>query len=118
MQAPTAASGFVDELQRAYELIKRNPDAASPRLEAELGMSGLRSWKLPRYPCLIVYFRHPDVVDVVDVPHTRTNYVPRCPIIWVRSDHPAGGEHRLHRRPGRPLAIPGMCVHGAAPGGR
>lgn len=75
MQAPTAASGFVDELQRAYELIKRNPDAGSPRLEAELGMSGLRSWKLPRYPYLIVYFRHPDVVDVVDVPHTRTNYV-------------------------------------------
>ena len=78
MQAPTAARGFVDELQRAYELIKRNPDAGSPRLEAELGMPGLRSWKLPRYPYLIVYFRHPDavdVVDVVDVPHTRTNYV-------------------------------------------
>ena len=75
MQAPTAARGFVDELQRAYELIKRNPDAGSPRLEAELGMPGLRSWKLPRYPYLIVYFRHPDAVDVVDVPHTRTNYV-------------------------------------------
>ena len=75
MQAPTAAKGFVDELQRAYELIKRNPDAGSPRLEAELGMPGLRSWKLPRYPYLIVYFRHPDAVDVVDVPHTRTNYV-------------------------------------------
>ncbi|WPG41453.1 type II toxin-antitoxin system RelE/ParE family toxin [Variovorax sp. EBFNA2] len=75
MQAPTAARGFVDELQRAYELIKRNPDAGSPRLEAELGMPGLRSWKLPRYPYMIVYFRHPDAVDVVDVPHTRTNYV-------------------------------------------
>ena len=75
MRVPTAARGFVDEMQRAYELIKRNPDAGSPRLEAELGMPGLRSWKLPRYPYLIVYFRHPDAVDVVDVPHTRTNYV-------------------------------------------
>lgn len=75
MQAPTAASGFVDELQRADERIKRNPDAGSPRLEAEWGMSGLRSWKLPRSPYLIFYFRHPDVVDVVDVPHTRINYV-------------------------------------------
>lgn len=75
MQAPSAAKGFVDELQRAYELIKRNPDAGSPRLEAELGMQGLRSWKLPRYPYVIVYFRHPDAVDVVDVPHTRTDYL-------------------------------------------
>ena len=33
MQAPTAARGFVDELQRAYEFIKRNPDAGSPRLD-------------------------------------------------------------------------------------
>jgi toxin ParE1/3/4 len=75
MQAPSAARGFVDELQSAYELIKRNPDAGSPRLEAELGMPGLRSWRLPKYPYLIVYFRHPDFVDVVDVPHTRTNYL-------------------------------------------
>ena len=74
MQTPSAAKGFVDELQRAYELIKRNPDAGSPRLEAELAIPGLRSWKLPRYPYLLVYFRHPDFADVVDVPHTRTNY--------------------------------------------
>jgi toxin ParE1/3/4 len=75
MQAPSAAKGFVDELQRAYELIKRNPDAGSPRLEAELGMPGLRSWRLSKFPYLIIYFRHPDYVDVVDVPHTRTDYV-------------------------------------------
>lgn len=75
MQTPSAAKGFVDELQRAYELIKRNPDAGSPRLEAELAIPSLRSWKLPRYPYLLVYFRHPDFADVVDVPHTRTDYV-------------------------------------------
>ncbi len=75
MQAPSAAKGLIDELQKAYGLIKRNPDAGSPRLEAELGMPGLRSWKLSRYPYLIVYFRHPDFVDVVDVLHTRTDYV-------------------------------------------
>jgi len=76
MQAPSAAKGLVDELQRAYQLIKRNPDAGSPRLEAELGMPGLRSWALLKYPpYLIIYFRHPDCVDVVDVPHTRTSCV-------------------------------------------
>ncbi|KPU90514.1 hypothetical protein APR50_07295 [Variovorax paradoxus] len=75
MRAPNAARGFVDELQKAYELIRRNPDAGSPRLETELGMPGLRSWGLPKYPYLIIYFRHPNLVDVVDVPHTRTNYV-------------------------------------------
>lgn len=75
MQAPSAAKGFVDELQKAYELIRRNPDAGSPRLETELGMPGLRSWRLPKYPYLVIYFRHPNFVDVVDVPHTRTNYV-------------------------------------------
>ena len=75
MQAPSAAKGFVDELQRAYELIKRHPDAGSTRLEAELGIPGLRSLGLSKYPYLIVYVRHPDFVDVVDVPHTRTNYL-------------------------------------------
>lgn len=75
MQAPSAARGFVDELQDAYALLKRNPDAGSPRLEAELDMPGLRSWALSTYPYLIIYFRRPDCVDVVDVPHTRTNYV-------------------------------------------
>lgn len=50
MQAPSAARGFVDELQNAYELIKRNPDAGWPRLEAELGMPGLRSLRPPGYP--------------------------------------------------------------------
>lgn len=72
LQAPSATKGLVDELQKADGLIKRNPDAGSPRLEAELGMPGLRSWQLSHYPCLIVYFRHPDFVGVVDAPHTRT----------------------------------------------
>jgi toxin ParE1/3/4 len=75
MQAPGAAKGFVDELQQAYETIKRNPDSGSPRLEVELGMPGVRSWALSRYPYLVIYVRHPELVDVVDVPHTRTNYV-------------------------------------------
>ena len=41
----------------------------------KLGMPGPCSWTLPKYPYLIVYFRHPDAVDVVDLPHTRTNYI-------------------------------------------
>ncbi|MET3382034.1 type II toxin-antitoxin system RelE/ParE family toxin [Variovorax paradoxus] len=78
------------------ELIKRNPDAGSPRLEVELGMPGLHSWRLSRHPYLIVYFRHPDFVDVVDVAHTRTDYVAALiRYLGAALNHPVSGEHRL-----------------------
>lgn len=49
MQAQSADKGFMYELQRAYAANKQNLDAGSTRLESELGVPGLRSWKGPRY---------------------------------------------------------------------
>ncbi|MBD9504068.1 type II toxin-antitoxin system RelE/ParE family toxin [Pseudomonas sp. BGr12] len=59
-----AAFGFIDELQRAYQLIARNPTASSSRYAHELDIPGLRSWPLKRYPHLVFFIVRTDHIDV------------------------------------------------------
>ena len=59
-----AAFGFIDELQRAYQLIARNPSTASSRYAHELNIPGLRSWPLKRYPHLVFFIERADHIDV------------------------------------------------------
>lgn len=58
------ALGFIDELQRAYQLIARNPAASSSRHAHELDIPGLRSWPLKRYPHLVFFIERADHIDV------------------------------------------------------
>ncbi len=67
--AETAALGFIDELERAYAHIARNPNAGSPRYAHELDLPGLRSWPLKRYPHLVFYVDRNDHIDVWRVLH-------------------------------------------------
>jgi len=61
----------------------RMPTSSSSAIPTQVGHVLRPSWGCracvhgdrPDTPYLIVYFRHPDFVDVVDVPHTRTNYL-------------------------------------------
>jgi toxin ParE1/3/4 len=62
--AERAALGFIDALEQAYTHIGRHPASGSTRYAHELGIPGLRSWKLKRYPHLVFYFEQPDHVDV------------------------------------------------------
>lgn len=64
-----AAAGFVDALEQAYAHIGRHPATGSPRYAHELGLPGLRSWALKRYPYLVFYVERPDHVDVWRVLH-------------------------------------------------
>ena len=69
--APTAALGFVDALERAYAHIGKHPATGSPRYAHELGIPDLRSWPLSKYPYLVFYVERADHIDVWRVLHMR-----------------------------------------------
>lgn len=63
------ALGFIDALEAAYRGISAHPAAGSPRHAHELGLPGLRSRALKRYPYLIFYVERVDHIDVWRVLH-------------------------------------------------
>jgi len=67
----TVALRFVDALERAYRAIGNHPAAGSPRYGLELGLPGLRSRALNRFPYLIFYVERADHVDVWRVLHAQ-----------------------------------------------
>lgn len=69
--AADAALGFIDALQQAYAHIGTHSATGSPRYGHELGLEGLRSWPLTRYPYLIFYRDAADHVDVWRVLHAQ-----------------------------------------------
>jgi toxin ParE1/3/4 len=66
-----AALGFVDALEQAYAHIGRQPASGSPRYGHELNLPGLRFWAVTRYPYLVFYFEHENLIDVWRVLHGR-----------------------------------------------
>lgn len=69
--AQSAALGFIDALEQAYRHISRHAATGSPRYGHELGLAGLRSWPLTRYPYLVFYIESNNHIDVWRVLHTR-----------------------------------------------
>jgi toxin ParE1/3/4 len=63
------ALGFIDALQTAYRSIADHPAAGSPRYANQLGLPGLRSRILRRYPYLVFYVERDDHIDVWRVLH-------------------------------------------------
>lgn len=63
------AERFVDALESAYQFISENPAAGSPRWAHELGLPGLRSWPLKRFPWLVLYVEEAERIDVWRVVH-------------------------------------------------
>jgi toxin ParE1/3/4 len=63
--------GFIDEVERAFGFIARNPGAGSPRYAFELDLPGLRVWRLRRYPYLVFYVETDALIDVWRVLHTQ-----------------------------------------------
>lgn len=68
-----AALGFIDALERAYSHISRYPGTGSPRYGHELGLPGLRSWPLTRYPYLLFYVEQADHIDLWRVLHGQSD---------------------------------------------
>ncbi|AZO16894.1 type II toxin-antitoxin system RelE/ParE family toxin [Mesorhizobium sp. M2A.F.Ca.ET.043.05.1.1] len=74
------ALGYVDDLQNAYKLIVSYPASGSLRFGYEVGLPGLRSLQLKRYPYLIFYFEQTDHIDVWRVLHAKTD-IP----VWLQN---------------------------------
>ena len=66
-----AAKGFVAALKQASAHIGRNPATGSPRYAHALGLHGLRSWPLKRYPQLVFYVEREEHVEIWRVLHGR-----------------------------------------------
>lgn len=68
---PDIALGFIGALEAAYEAIAHHPAAGSPRYAHELGLPGLRTRALRRYPFLVFYIERDDHIDVWRVLHAQ-----------------------------------------------
>lgn len=60
-------------LRDAYSAIVEHPGIGSPRYGSLLGIEGLRSRKLGRFPYLVFYFQHDDHIDVWRVLHAHSD---------------------------------------------
>ena len=67
--APEAALGFINALERAYTEINRNPSTGAPRYAHELDIPRLRFRPLKSYPYLVFYVEHENHIDVWRVLH-------------------------------------------------
>lgn len=63
------AGRFIAALERQYRLLVRHPGAGSQRHGAELGIDGLRTSSVARFPYLIFYVEFEDRVEIWRVLH-------------------------------------------------
>jgi toxin ParE1/3/4 len=68
-QSPQTALAFVDELERAYGHIERQPGAGSLRYAYELSLPGLRFRPVRRFPYLVFYMEREREVEAWRVLH-------------------------------------------------
>ena len=74
------ALGFIDALEQAYGHIALYPATGSPRYAHELGLPGLRSWPLTRYPYIVFYVEREECIDIWRVLHAH-----RVIPAWLRA---------------------------------
>ena|SRR5258706_16438312 len=70
---PDIAIAFVDEIERTFIRISRDPGAGSPRYAHELELPDLRYWPVKRFPYLIFYVDLGSHVDIWRVLHSHTD---------------------------------------------
>ncbi len=63
------ARRFIDQVERAFTLIARQPGIGSPRYAVELDWPGLRAHPVERFPYLIFYIEETGHLDVLRVLH-------------------------------------------------
>jgi toxin ParE1/3/4 len=63
------AERFIDALRAAFDTVAKHPGIGSPRYAHELGMEGLRCWKLTTFPYLVLYVEREDRIEVMRVLH-------------------------------------------------
>lgn len=82
-EAGTAAAlRFLDAVQAAHDLIAQASGVGAPGLGLEMGMQGLRTWRIAGFPYLVLYLDDENSVEIVrflhafrDVPKALTDDV-------------------------------------------
>lgn len=69
MEADHVVDPFLAALQVALEDIETHPASGSPRYAHELNVPNLRTWPITRFPYLLLYIEHDDLVDLIHVMH-------------------------------------------------
>lgn len=70
-QAPSAALGFLDALEKAFGHLSKHGATGSPRYAHELDLAGLRFWPLARFPWRVFYLEQDHDIDVWRVLHSQ-----------------------------------------------
>lgn len=65
------ALDFLEEIDNALTYIAEFPMSGSPRLGQELGLPGVRSWSIRRFPYLVFYLDAGDRVVVWRILHVQ-----------------------------------------------
>ena len=60
---------LVDSLEDAHRRIGEGPAIGSPRYAHELGLPGLRSWTVRKFPYLVFYVERETEIDVWRILH-------------------------------------------------
>jgi len=68
--AAKAAMDFIGALETTYAQMVEYPAAGSPRFGVMLGLEGLRSLKVNRFPYLVFYMDGAQAIDVFRALHT------------------------------------------------
>ena len=66
-----ATAGLIDDLERSFDLISRNPGTGATQYAHELNLPGLRTWMFKRYPYLVFYVEREDHIDIWRVLHSQ-----------------------------------------------
>lgn len=67
--ASECAVPFIDDLESAYQHIRKYPASGSPRYAIELNIANIRAWKCRQYPYVIFYAESADCIDIWRVLH-------------------------------------------------
>ncbi|WP_058554185.1 type II toxin-antitoxin system RelE/ParE family toxin [Thiohalocapsa sp. ML1] len=62
---------FIDAVEDTFGLIAHMPGIGSPRYAEALQRSGLRCFRVKRFPYLVFYIEHPDRIDMLRILHQR-----------------------------------------------
>ncbi|MBU1348262.1 MAG: type II toxin-antitoxin system RelE/ParE family toxin [Alphaproteobacteria bacterium] len=65
------ALAFIEAVDTAFQHVAEMPMTGSSRLGQEVGLPGLRSWPLKRFPYHVFYFDHGDRITVWRVLHSQ-----------------------------------------------
>lgn len=68
------ARTFVAAIETAFAMIGTAPATGSPRHGDELGIAGLRTRRLGRFPYLVFYVEHDTHIDVWRVLHEKRDF--------------------------------------------